>query len=68
MKVVLTGTEGLTGPLTAALEAEGFEVESCPLVAIEELPIDAAVEGGDAGCTRPDHGSPAYRCSRHGSP
>jgi len=38
MKVVLTGTEGLTGPLTAALEAEGREAESCPLVAIEELP------------------------------
>ena len=38
MKVVLTGTEGLTGPLAAALEAEGLEVESCPLVAIEELP------------------------------
>ena len=38
MKVALTGTEGLTGPLAAALEAEGLEVESCPLVAIEELP------------------------------
>ena len=38
MKVVLTGTEGLTGLLTAALEAEGLEVESCPLVKIEELP------------------------------
>jgi uroporphyrinogen-III synthase len=38
MKVVLTATESLTGPLAASLEAEGFEVESCPLVAIELLP------------------------------
>jgi uroporphyrinogen-III synthase len=38
MKVVLTATESLTAPLAAALEAEGFEVESCPLVAIEPLP------------------------------
>jgi uroporphyrinogen-III synthase len=38
MKVVLTATEGLTGPLAAALEAEGYEVEACPLVAIEPLP------------------------------
>jgi uroporphyrinogen-III synthase len=38
MKVVLTATEGLTTPLAASLEAEGFEVESCPLVAIELLP------------------------------
>jgi len=38
MKVVLTATEALTGPLAAALEAEGFEVETCPLVAIEPLP------------------------------
>jgi uroporphyrinogen-III synthase len=38
MKVVLTATEGLTGPLAAELEAEGFEVEACPLVAIEPLP------------------------------
>ena len=38
MKVVLTATAGLAGPLAAALEAEGFEVERCPLVAIEELP------------------------------
>jgi uroporphyrinogen-III synthase len=38
MKVVLTATEGLTAPLAASLQAEGFEVESCPLVAIEPLP------------------------------
>jgi uroporphyrinogen-III synthase len=38
MKVVLTATEGLAGPLAAELEAEGFEVEACPLVAIEPLP------------------------------
>lgn len=38
MKVVLTATEGLTGPLATALEAEGFEVEARPLVAIELLP------------------------------
>jgi uroporphyrinogen-III synthase len=37
MKVVLTATEGLTAPLAAALETEGFEVEACPLVAIEPL-------------------------------
>ena len=38
MRVVLTATETLTAPLAAALEAEGFEVEACPLVAIELLP------------------------------
>jgi uroporphyrinogen-III synthase len=38
MKVALTATEELTGPLAAALAAEGFDVEACPLVAIEELP------------------------------
>jgi uroporphyrinogen-III synthase len=38
MKVVLTATEGLTVPLAEALEAEGFEVEARPLVAIEPLP------------------------------
>jgi uroporphyrinogen III methyltransferase/synthase len=37
MKVVLTGTEGLSGPLTAQLERLGFEVDSCPLVAVEPL-------------------------------
>jgi uroporphyrinogen-III synthase len=37
MKVVLTGTTGLTAPLAAALSAEGFEVEACPLVAVEPL-------------------------------
>jgi uroporphyrinogen-III synthase len=38
MKVVLTATEALTAPLAEVLETEGFEVESCPLVAIEALP------------------------------
>ena len=38
MKVVLTATEGLSGPLAEALEAEDLEVELCPLVAIERLP------------------------------
>jgi uroporphyrinogen III methyltransferase/synthase len=37
MKVVLTATEAFTAPLAAMLEAEGFEVESCPLVLIEAL-------------------------------
>lgn len=48
MKVVLTATEGLTRPLAAALEAEGFEVEVCPLVAIEPVPgPPLRVEGYD---------------------
>ncbi len=38
MNVVLTATEVLSGPLASALAAEGFEVEACPLVAIEPLP------------------------------
>jgi uroporphyrinogen-III synthase len=38
MKVVLTGTEASARPLAAALEASGFEVETCPLVDIE--PVD----------------------------
>ena len=37
MKVVLTGTPGLAASLADALEAEGFEVEACPLVAVEPL-------------------------------
>jgi uroporphyrinogen-III synthase len=37
MKVVLTGTPGLVGPLADALMDEGFEVEACPLVAVEPL-------------------------------
>jgi uroporphyrinogen-III synthase len=37
MKVVLTGTEGLSTPLAADLAALGLEVETCPLVAIEPL-------------------------------
>ena len=37
MKVALTGTEGLSAPLAAELEHGGFEVESCPLVAVEPL-------------------------------
>jgi uroporphyrinogen-III synthase len=45
MKVVLTGTPGLAAPLADALADEGFEVETCPLVAVEPLagpPIRAA--------------------------
>lgn len=38
MRIVLTGTEGSAGPLAAALAAEGFDVTSCPLVAVEPLP------------------------------
>ena len=38
MRVVLTGTEASAGPLAAALTAAGFEVEACPLVAVEPLP------------------------------
>jgi uroporphyrinogen III methyltransferase / synthase len=37
MKVVLTGTERLSAPLAQALGAEGLEVETCPLVAVEPL-------------------------------
>jgi uroporphyrinogen-III synthase len=37
MRVVLTGTEGLAGPLAAELESAGFEVEACPLVDVEPL-------------------------------
>jgi uroporphyrinogen-III synthase len=38
MRVVLTGTEASARPLATALEASGFEVETCPLVGIE--PVD----------------------------
>jgi uroporphyrinogen-III synthase len=38
MRVVLTATEASAGPLAASLAAEGFEVETCPLVAVEPLP------------------------------
>jgi uroporphyrinogen III methyltransferase / synthase len=37
MKVVLTGTERLSEPLAEALESAGLEVETCPLVAVEQL-------------------------------
>ena len=37
MKIVLTGTEALSAPLAAALVEAGFEVETCPLVAIEQI-------------------------------
>ncbi len=37
MRVILTGTEGLTAPLADVLAAEGFEVEACPLVTVELL-------------------------------
>ena len=35
MKVVLTGTRGLSGPLADELESLGFEVEECPLVTVD---------------------------------
>lgn len=38
MRVILTGTEGAAAPLAAALAAEGLDVVSCPLVAVE--PVD----------------------------
>ena len=38
MRVVLTGTEASAGPLAEALAGEGFEVETCPLIAVEPLP------------------------------
>lgn len=38
MKVVLTATEVAARPLAEALAMEGFEVETCPLVAVEPLP------------------------------
>jgi uroporphyrinogen III methyltransferase / synthase len=37
MKVVLTGSDRLSAPLAEALAAEGLEVETCPLVAVEAL-------------------------------
>ena len=38
MRVVLTGTDTSSRPLAEVLEAAGFEVETCPLVAVEALP------------------------------
>ena len=38
MRVALTATEASVGRLAAALAAEGFEVETCPLIAVEPLP------------------------------
>ena len=38
MRIVLTGTEASSGPLAALLVAEGFEVGTCPLIAVEALP------------------------------
>jgi uroporphyrinogen III methyltransferase/synthase len=37
MKVVLTGTERTAAPLARALTAAGLEVETCPLVAVENV-------------------------------
>jgi uroporphyrinogen III methyltransferase/synthase len=37
MRVLLTGTEASARPLAAALAAEGFEVGTCPLVAVETV-------------------------------
>jgi uroporphyrinogen III methyltransferase / synthase len=38
VRVVLTGTERTSAALADDLRAEGFEVEHCPLVAVETLP------------------------------
>ena len=38
MRVVLTGTETAAEPLAAALRDAGFEVETCPLVAVQPIP------------------------------
>jgi uroporphyrinogen III methyltransferase/synthase len=38
MKVVLTGSAASAEAFAAALAAEGLEVETCPLVAVEALP------------------------------
>ena len=38
MRVVLTATEASARLLAEALAGEGFEVEACPLVAVEALP------------------------------
>jgi uroporphyrinogen-III synthase len=37
MRVVLTGTPASAAPLAGVLAAEGFAVETCPLVAVEPL-------------------------------
>jgi uroporphyrinogen III methyltransferase / synthase len=37
MKIVLTGTERVAAPLARALTAAGLEVETCPLVAVENV-------------------------------
>jgi uroporphyrinogen-III synthase len=37
MKVVLTATERLSGPLADELRAQALEVDTCPLVAVEPL-------------------------------
>jgi uroporphyrinogen III methyltransferase / synthase len=37
MKVVLTGTERMAEPLARVLTAAGLEVETCPLVAVENV-------------------------------
>ncbi len=38
MRVALTGTARLSEPLAVALSEAGFEVATCPLVAVEPLP------------------------------
>jgi uroporphyrinogen III methyltransferase/synthase len=37
MRIVLTGTEGLSQPLAVELEKLGLEAEACPLVAVEPV-------------------------------
>lgn len=46
MKVVLTGTPGLSRSLADELVSLGFEVETCPLVAVEYLDGPAVVAEG----------------------
>lgn len=46
MRVVVTGTEAAAAPLAAALAAEGLEVVTCPLVAVEAV-AGPPVRAGD---------------------
>lgn len=38
MRIVLTGTGKSARPLLGALQREGFDVQTCPLVAVEPIP------------------------------
>lgn len=46
MRVVVTGTEAAASPLAAVLAAEGLEVVTCPLVAVEAV-AGPPVRAGD---------------------